>query len=208
MLRNTYKINKLFFLKTLILLVVFVLGGCLAKEIKPVKSSQQAVVVDKKVEGESEKQGKEIDTSNWKICQNKILNIQLKYPDSWGNCLVNENQFSLETSPDFNGKFLNIMFDDHSEIDGIRQNPEKYIIENKVKYKRTKDSLVFALRGFASSIDNVVAVVDNKVFIVGYSVEDVSLNMYSVFDTNGGYWGRAQMEYWLYIAETIQKIEE
>jgi hypothetical protein len=64
MFKDKNKLNKLFFLNTLILLVVFVLGGCLAKEIKQVKSNPQAVVVEKKVEIESGKQENEIDTSD------------------------------------------------------------------------------------------------------------------------------------------------
>lgn len=41
---------------------------------------------------------KKLDTSDWKKCQNLALGIELSYPSTWGDCTVDDSDFTFRTN--------------------------------------------------------------------------------------------------------------
>lgn len=151
----------------------------------------------------------DIDKSNWKICENETLELSLRYPSDWGECFAQDNEFAIETSDEFSGKYLNVFFE-ISNIDEFKTAKDilNFVESNREwdDYVKTKDGYALKIRGYAGTIDDIVLYTGVKIYFVGFSVDEEKFSMYSAFHTSSGKWSREQEEYTWEIATTIESI--
>ncbi len=174
--------------------------------------AKQPVVIDEPGDSEQNTNGqlgqdveiKSDDSSDWRLCKNKNIGLQLKYPMDWNECKILGNQFSFQTSVDFDEKYLIILFE---KYDNIPAHISDMLKNNNLEILENGSVKVFKVPGFAGTVDNYGVITENDFYLVGSNVEDKLFEKKSVFDNSSGGWDIPQLEYEWKIIKSLESIK-